>query len=642
MICVLLLALSPLAAAQTPPAPVSELVKVSDSLYLYRDTCNVYAVKAGDSAVLIDFGSGGVLQHLPSIGVKKVDWVLHTHYHRDQCQGDQVLAGLGIKVAVPADQRALFEDAEKAWKKTKLYHNYSFKPDFLKPARSVKVDMGIKPGETFDWRALRFKTLPCVGHTQAPGLIYLVDVDGKRTAFTGDLIHSPGKLWTYYELQWKYNQLKGAQAELDSLDAVKKAGPELLLPSHGVVVREPQAAIDETTANLKEVMELLRWQPHQDRTMSNKRIFPHVFHRRTSFVIIADSGHALFYDSSFQGSLLDSFIEELKRDGGLKQVDMILLSHYHDDHVSGIPDLKNRYGAKLWVHECTVDIIENPYRYNIPCLGVERYPAEVGPKVDRVLRDNETFEWEGYKFTVFHFPGQTEYHIGMYAEIDGHRMLFMGDSTYRPAVGTVFRGENFNCRNYCRLGEGTGYLRCGELIRKWNPDMAMAAHFGAIPLDEKRIDEYYQWARKLEPAFRKLIARDDPNFGTDPNRASFYPYRLFAEAGETVSADVRIRNHSDHDAAAKIVPVLPDGWSVEPAERSITIGPRQTAVAKFNIILPEDNPVPLRTVITANIVFDATDFGELAEMLIDSRSEKDKWMQWYMEEAGRKTAARKR
>ena len=610
------------------PASAQVPEKISDNLFVYRDTCNVYVVKSGDEAVLIDFGSGGVLEHLASIGVNKVSWVLHTHYHRDQCQGD-ALAGLGIKVAVPADQRRYFEDADGVWKHMQLYHNYTFKPDFFEPTRSIKVDKAITPGETFEWGGLRFETLPSVGHTKDPGLTYLAEVDGKKVAFTGDLIHSPGKLWTYYDLQWRYNQHQGAQAGIESLEAVKNAKPDLLLPSHGVVMDNPQEAIDQTVAHIREVVDLLRWQPAHDQSKRNQQIFPHVVHQRTSFIIVADDGHALFYDSSIP----EPEVEQLVRDHGIKQIDMIILSHYHDDHVGGIPTLKEKYGAELWAHESMVDIIETPYRYNIPCLGVGRYPDEAGPKVDRVLKDGDTFEWEGWTFKVFHFPGQTEYHMGMYAEIDGHRMVFMGDSTYRPQPGTIFRGENFNCRNYCRLGEGAGYLRCGEILKEYNPDMAMAAHFGAIPLDEKRIDEYYQWAKKLEPTFAKVVARSDPNFGTDPNWVSFYPYRVFAEAGETVVTEVRIRNHSDHQAEAVVRPLLPAGWRSNPEERRITIAAKETGGADFRIVLSKDAPISLRTVITANVVFDGIDYGEFPEMIIDNRSEKDKWREWYLEKA---------
>src|SRR5436190_6575753 len=74
-------------------------------LYVWTDTCNVYVLRDGDSALLIDLGDGSVLGHLAEIGVKQVDWVLFTDHHREQCQGFPKLKG--AKVGAPATEREL-------------------------------------------------------------------------------------------------------------------------------------------------------------------------------------------------------------------------------------------------------------------------------------------------------------------------------------------------------------------------------------------------------------------------------------------------------------------------------------------------------------------------------------------------------
>src|SRR5579872_4289526 len=50
-------------------APEGGLTQISPNLYVLRDTCNVYVLKNGDRAILIDFGSGHVLDLLAQIGV---------------------------------------------------------------------------------------------------------------------------------------------------------------------------------------------------------------------------------------------------------------------------------------------------------------------------------------------------------------------------------------------------------------------------------------------------------------------------------------------------------------------------------------------------------------------------------------------
>jgi hypothetical protein len=56
------------------------LQKLSDSLFLFEDTCNVYVLREGNSALLIGFGSGEILNRLSGIGVTSVDQVLLTHH----------------------------------------------------------------------------------------------------------------------------------------------------------------------------------------------------------------------------------------------------------------------------------------------------------------------------------------------------------------------------------------------------------------------------------------------------------------------------------------------------------------------------------------------------------------------------------
>src|SRR5271157_5779205 len=69
-------------AAATPTVhftPQGGLKQISPNLYVLEDTCNVYVLKNGDRAILIDFGSGHILNLLTQIGVSKVEAILHTH-----------------------------------------------------------------------------------------------------------------------------------------------------------------------------------------------------------------------------------------------------------------------------------------------------------------------------------------------------------------------------------------------------------------------------------------------------------------------------------------------------------------------------------------------------------------------------------
>src|SRR3954467_1740783 len=115
-----------LAQTSLPRAPLGDALprRISEDLFVLEDTCNVYLIRDGEHGLLIDFGSGMILKHLAEIGVKTVDWILHTHHHRDQAQGDGLAVQRGIPIAVPAHERHLFEDVERFWQNRRVFELY--------------------------------------------------------------------------------------------------------------------------------------------------------------------------------------------------------------------------------------------------------------------------------------------------------------------------------------------------------------------------------------------------------------------------------------------------------------------------------------------------------------------------------------
>ena len=91
------------------PKSAGAFTRLAPNLFLWTDTCNVYVVRDGDSALLIDLGDGTILDRLEEIGVREVEWVLFTHHHREQCQGAARLKARCTKFAAPAAERDLFE-----------------------------------------------------------------------------------------------------------------------------------------------------------------------------------------------------------------------------------------------------------------------------------------------------------------------------------------------------------------------------------------------------------------------------------------------------------------------------------------------------------------------------------------------------
>ncbi len=70
---------------------------------------------------------------------------------------------------------------------------------------------------------------------------YILEINDKKLAFTGDLIHNGGKIITYYDLQYFYddNGDGSIKRSLDSFEKLMKFKPDLLLPFHGNIIDEP-------------------------------------------------------------------------------------------------------------------------------------------------------------------------------------------------------------------------------------------------------------------------------------------------------------------------------------------------------------------------------------------------------------------
>lgn len=93
-----------------------------------------------------------------------------------------------------------------------------------------------------------------------------------------------------------------------------------------------------------------------------------------------------------------------------KNLDYILLTHKHMDHVGGVDELKIKYGAKVYG------------------------PRETSEYNDVTLEDGDEFDLLGENFKVISTGGHTEDHISYLA--DGN--LFCGDALFLAGCGRVF------------------------------------------------------------------------------------------------------------------------------------------------------------------------------------------------------------
>lgn len=100
------------------------------------------------------------------------------------------------------------------------------------------------------------------------------------------------------------------------------------------------------------------------------------------------------------------------------QLEAIVVTHHHPDHVEGIAPLQRASGAKVY----------GPAREAIDGIQI---PLNGGQKIELL----------GQQFEVIDVPGHTAGHIAYYcADIDGKPVLFCGDTLFSGGCGRLFEG----------------------------------------------------------------------------------------------------------------------------------------------------------------------------------------------------------
>jgi glyoxylase-like metal-dependent hydrolase (beta-lactamase superfamily II) len=361
--------------------------KVAPNLFVWTDTCNVYVLREGDAALLIDLGDGSVLDHLGDAGVKRVEGVLFTHHHREQCQGAPRLLGRGAQVAAPEAERALFErplDFRKlnvSLGDAFTIHGCSY---VRPPIQPVPLNRTLQTNDTFAWRGHEFICLDTRGNSPG-GMTYLLRRGDRTLAFSGDLILDGARMHTWFDAEWDYGFAAGIKALRESILRLSARQPDLLLPSQGTVIRNPQKQLRRYADKLERLQKLYvrGYDPeggsvaYRDKVstptvVSNVfQVSPHLFKfKRPNFwpnfgLILADSGRALVVDCGLlDEKFLDTALAGMREQFGLKAIDAVIITHMHGDHFLEVPHLREKWGAPIWALDNMVDKMEHPERFD--------------------------------------------------------------------------------------------------------------------------------------------------------------------------------------------------------------------------------------------------------------------------------------
>jgi glyoxylase-like metal-dependent hydrolase (beta-lactamase superfamily II) len=222
---------------------------------------HVYLVEADDGFILIDTGVNtseafvGLKRKLGELGLdfNAVTQIVITHFHSDHCGQAARVRELGeAQIVMGATERAVQEGiiAGPDNEREEQYLQHGLPPQQAKQHGEVlpylkslsipfEVDIPIGPGHILLAKRRRLEAFITPGHTPGHVCLFLPE---EKLMFSGD--HILQRITPNISLH-SYSGPDPLADYLNSLRATLMLGAERLLPSHGLVVEDPETRIHE-------------------------------------------------------------------------------------------------------------------------------------------------------------------------------------------------------------------------------------------------------------------------------------------------------------------------------------------------------------------------------------------------------------
>lgn len=581
---------------------------ISEHVSVYQGDVNGVLIKRN--------GRKSIVYGDPSGQVMNADFVLFPHNRRELISAGRKLVEHGAKAVIPIAEADRVEQPESFWstllEKRSSYFGGRFTNRAVEPLPVAKT---VRAGETLSWQGLDVRVLETPGYDEN-AISYIARVDQKTYAFTGDLIYDRGQIADIYNLQsavegteiGRYHGYMGRIGELlRSLQKMKAEDPDVIVPSRGNVIRNPDEAIDLLIKRLQKVYKTylavssVRWYFGDDldtlasdaqiqtsdvdtsfsaeKTMED--LPPWIIPIGNSRLIVSQNGSGFLSDCGSDNVIKK--VEQLIEKGKIQSLEGVFITHYHGDHVNRINKLVKRFDCDVYANEEQREILEHPNHVQMPYAGVR--------PIDDItyVKNGYEMEWQEFRMKFYYFPGQTIYHGSMWLDKKNEDtdLFFIGDSFSPTGM------DDYSLQNRNLLHRNIGYYRCLKILKRMNkkktPYYLINQHIRpAFWFSNEQIDVLIDNLDRRRALFNELFPWENVNFGIDPQWARFDPYQLKKTPGEQFDITLRMFNHYETSTAFQVNLSLPDGFSLQSGDPSVDAGPLEQHQHTFTLRTSED------------------------------------------------------
>ena len=567
--------------------------------------------------------------------VVKESRLLLTHGRRDVLPSDSSSFEYWT-VYAPKDERESLEKPEEFWTAFRLKRFHDYEQQSTKVLASpFPVDHWLENGERVKFGETVLEVITTPGYTRG-AITYFGVIDGKRTAFTGDLIYDGGRIIDLYSFQDAIPEAQirgyhGYAARLaslvSSLEKLLKLNLELIVPARGPLIRNPSEAMNQLLVRVKDLYRnylstnALNWYFKEDRMrVSGERVLgegadiplmPYSTHletpewilsQSTSRLIVSDDGFGFLLDCGSQ-RVIDAVNDWIEQ-GLVRGIEGIFVTHFHDDHTDAVQKAAEIFDCPVYALNDYKDVLEHPAAYHLPAMTANPLLDVTG------MKDGTKMLWREFNFTFHFYPGQAYYHGALMVEKpEQDPIFFIGDSFSPSGM------DDYCLLNRNLMQKDTGYFLCMEKLRQISGDYWLINEhiphiFRFSDVELGYLEHRYSQRHEI---LSDLVPWDDPNYGIDEQWAFFYPYSAEMSEGSRREFEVRLTNHSPISREFQITPRGQQGVKVASGPLTLELPSRGTGSVRFEVQAPRKVGTYL---VTADVVSGEMRFENWIEAMI--------------------------